>query len=40
MASVGTAFVIVVLEPKTALLLTAAHNIRFVMGIMRFASPG
>src|SRR5437867_3454174 len=30
---VGTAFVIAVLEPKTALLLTAAHNIRFVMGI-------
>lgn len=30
---VGTAFVIAVPEPKTALLLTAAHNLRFVQKI-------
>src|SRR5262249_48376133 len=31
--AVGTAFVIAVPEPKTALLLTAAHNLRFIQRI-------
>jgi len=31
--TVGTAFVIAVPEPKAALLLTAAHNLRFIQRI-------